>query len=398
MKICESSCARQTSRRRNGFLIVLVLSAALGGKSNAQSGVSLAWAPPNGGGAAGYAIYQGGASHAYTQRIDVGTNTTVTMSGLAAGQTNYFAAVAYDSAGLESPVSNEATYTAPIVVAPNPPVTTNAPRFAPPPLAITKTAQLVISSPAMANYTCLLQGSTDLTNWTFIYTNQAGAALNYAMAIPHGETWEYFRTLSVTGGVSAKSLAQALSNGLFSANAVGYANVNAGQGYTLLANPFNAGNNSLTALIPTAPAGSVVFKYTSGSGYTSNVFTHGQWSGGTTTTLDPGDGGFLYNPSKTTLKLTFAGTVAQGTVTNFIPTGFSIASPMIPQADALATLPGTTGDQIHCYQGKWIAYTNVAGLWVGKPRTGPLTVNPGDAFFILKNAPADWVQTYWADE
>ena len=34
----------------------------------------------------------------------------------------------------------------------------------------------------------------------------------------------------------------------------------------------------------------------------------------------------------------------------------------------------------------------------GQAAHGPLTVNPGDAFFILKNAPADWVQTYWADE
>ena len=164
-------------------------------------------------------------------------------------------------------------------------------------------------------------------------------------------------------------MAQALSNGLFSANAVGFVNVNAAHGYTLLANPFNAGNNSLAALIPTAPAGSVVFKYTTGSGYTSNVFSGGQWSAGTTTTLDPGDGGFLYNPGKSTLKLTFAGTVVQGTVTNLIPTGYSIASPLIPLTNALATLPGATGDQIQCYQGKWIAYTNVAGLWVGKPRT-----------------------------
>ena len=240
--------------------------------------MSLAWNPPSGGGAAGYALYQGGASHAYTQRINVGTNITVTLTGLAAGQTNYFAAVAYDSAGLESPVSNEATYTAPIVVSPNPPPVTNAPRFSPPPLTITKTTQLMVSSPAVSNYTCLLQSSTDLTNWSFIYTNAPGAALNYAMSIPRGETWEFFRTLSVAG-LNANSVAAAQSNGQFSANAVGFVNVNAAHGYTLLANPFDTGNNSLAALMPTAPAGSVIFKYTTGSGYSSNVFNDGYWSG-----------------------------------------------------------------------------------------------------------------------
>ena len=85
-------------------------------------------------------------------------------------------------------------------------------------------------------------------------------------------------------------------------------------------------------------------------------------------------------------------------MTNQIPTGYSIASPLIPQTNALATLPGANGDQIHCYQGKWIVYTNVAGLWVGNSRNGPLTVNPGDSFFILKNAPANWVQTFWPEE
>jgi hypothetical protein len=62
----------------------------------------------------GYWLYYGPASGIYTARLDVGTATTYTITGLASGQTYYFVATAYDRTdNVESPFSNEVSLTLP---------------------------------------------------------------------------------------------------------------------------------------------------------------------------------------------------------------------------------------------------------------------------------------------
>ncbi len=360
------------------------------GNLNAQDSVSLTWNPPSGGGSvSGYALYAGVLGGPFTQRMDVGMNTTVTVTGLPAGQTNCFVVAAYDVLGIESQVSNEAQFATPT----NKIVPTSPPPFTPPSLQITNNGRVLITSAGVPNQTCLLQDSTNLTDWSFVFTNATGGALGYTVPIPSGASWRFYRGLTVIGAVNASSVASALSNQNFSANAVGFVKIAAAHGNTLLANPFDSGNNTLAALLPTMPSGTVIYKYTTSSEYTSNLFTGGHWTDGAMT-LDPGEGCFLYNPAKTTQKLLFAGEVLQGNITNFIPVGYSIISPAIPLPNALATLPGTSGDVIQCYSGRWLDYTNVFGAWVGNSRRPPLEVNPGGAFFIFKQAAADWVQTF----
>ena len=84
----------------------------------AQS-VSLSWSPNADTNVTGYAMYIGSSSGSYSSRLDVGTNTTSTLTGLSNGSTYYFVATAYDSAGVESTPSNEAQFAAPTN---NPPV------------------------------------------------------------------------------------------------------------------------------------------------------------------------------------------------------------------------------------------------------------------------------------
>jgi hypothetical protein len=61
----------------------------------------------------GYRIKIGTASKTYTQTTTLGNVTTATVSSLVSGTTYYCAVTAYDSAGLDSPVSNEIVYQAP---------------------------------------------------------------------------------------------------------------------------------------------------------------------------------------------------------------------------------------------------------------------------------------------
>jgi hypothetical protein len=88
------------------FLLAITMPAS------AQSSVTLAWDASIGGGMAGYYLYMGGASGSYTNRVDAGSATTQTVSGLWSG-TYFFSATAYDTNGLESDFSNEVSYTIP---------------------------------------------------------------------------------------------------------------------------------------------------------------------------------------------------------------------------------------------------------------------------------------------
>ena len=88
------------------FLTTHLLSAA---------NVTLAWDKSTDAIVTGYNIYYGGASRVYTNEINAGNATNVTISGFVTGVTYYFAATAYSASGLESPFSSEVVYTIPNV-------------------------------------------------------------------------------------------------------------------------------------------------------------------------------------------------------------------------------------------------------------------------------------------
>jgi len=81
--------------------------------SNAAGSVNLAWDSSPDAGVAGYNVYYGTGSRSYQNEIPTGTNLTAAVSGLAGGQTYYFAVTAVDASGLESDFSGEVTYSVP---------------------------------------------------------------------------------------------------------------------------------------------------------------------------------------------------------------------------------------------------------------------------------------------
>ena len=63
---------------------------------------------------AGFNIYYGGVSRAYTNKTSAGAATSLTISNLIPGTTYYFAESTYSAAGAESALSSEVSYTVPI--------------------------------------------------------------------------------------------------------------------------------------------------------------------------------------------------------------------------------------------------------------------------------------------
>lgn len=255
-------------------------------------------------------------------------------------------------------------------------------------------AQFQLSAPAASGKTCLLQYSTNLTNWSSVYTNQQGKALSFVDTPPSSQAWRYYRSLLVSGSVNATSIVQALASNSFLPNVVGFVHVSAPPGFSLIANPFVTTNNTLAGLLSHVPNGSKFAKYISGQGYVTNLFSSGQWNSGATT-LNPGEGGFFGNPGQTNLPLTFVGQVLQGSLTNSLPSGNSIRAPMVPLANALASLPASNGDKIECYvNGVLITYTSFLGSWSGGSVNPPLALIPGKAYLMIRSSATNWIESF----
>jgi len=75
--------------------------------ARAQQTVTLGWDPDTDPTVVGYVLYYGTASQQYTIRLDVGTNTTFTVSSLSLGSNYFFAVTSYYPDGVESAASPE---------------------------------------------------------------------------------------------------------------------------------------------------------------------------------------------------------------------------------------------------------------------------------------------------
>jgi hypothetical protein len=169
---------------------------------------------------------------------------------------------------------------------------------------------------------------------------------------------------------------------------VGYLNIPCEAGFNLIANPLDAGDNSVRALFADVPAGSVLYKY-GADGFTVNVRDENNWSD-PEQTLAPGEGAFLFVPRPTTI--TIAGAILQGTLVNHLPAGFSLRASMIPKGGALDTdlgFPVADGDIIYRYtpsQG-YSVHVFEEGAW-----NDPPVLRPGESVFVWKAAETDWIE------
>jgi len=152
----------------------------------ATQSVNLAWNPSPDINVVGYYIYCGTASGIYTNKINAGNVTNITISGLAAGVTYYFVATAYDALGDESVFSSEISYLVPA----NLPAVQIHSGFA---------GQFVLTVSGPPGQTYDVQASPDLSAWTVIGTVTPGASgsLDFTDTNAANFPQRYYRTQQI---------------------------------------------------------------------------------------------------------------------------------------------------------------------------------------------------------
>jgi hypothetical protein len=114
------------------------------------------------------------------------------------------------------------------------------------------------------------------------------------------------KTYLLSAAVGAVGLLAANAQ-VYSVNSVGYVNLNLPTGFSMIANPLNAPDNTIGALLPSFPLFGNLYKWT-GTGFDIATFTPGGWDK-PDITLAPGEGAFVNIDTATTV--TFVGEVMQ---------------------------------------------------------------------------------------
>ena len=160
MDFGKESRKSRASTSRGGRLAIafLALFFCFSNAHGAQN-VLLAWDASKSSTVAGYFLYCGNENAMYTNKIDIGNNTTASISGLQEGQTYHFAVTAYNSAGVESALSSDVSYITPGLI-----------RL----LGEMNANSMGMEFPVAPGHWYEVQASTDMQTWTTI--GQTGVA------------------------------------------------------------------------------------------------------------------------------------------------------------------------------------------------------------------------------
>ena len=162
------------------------------------------------------------------------------------------------------------------------------------------------------------------------------------------------KSLLFTAAIMAAGVVASVAQSVYSVNSVGYVNVTLQPGFNLIANPLNGTNNNINTIIPTAPADSVIQRWSVAAQtfLPSDTYVDfspdpgsGCYDGGfnlSTSVINPGEGFFLQNVSGSQTTITFVGEVPQGSLTNNIGQNYGFYSSVVPQSADLLTI-GFTG-------------------------------------------------------
>ena len=165
------------------------------------------------------------------------------------------------------------------------------------------------------------------------------------------------KTLLLTAVLGVASIFAALAaDPVYSVNAVGYVNVVLQPGFTIVANPLNAGDNHLSKIFPAnMPSGTTIYRQVNNKFVISNFIPDdfGVLNWDNDWEIKPGEGFFVKNPTQAAVTVTFVGEVMQSTagpLANPMVAGFNLTASMVPQSgDVQAALgyPAENGDAVY---------------------------------------------------
>lgn len=227
---------------------------------------------------------------------------------------------------------------------------------------------------------CKIEASTNLKNWTEIAAQESSGEIDYVDSNAPKFSHRFYRLNT---------------EGVYSRNIIGYASLLVPPGFSMIANPFENPNNSVTEIFKGMPEGTSLSKFdTQVSDLTENKVKLGKWTN-PMEKLALGEGAFFFNPTSDYKTLDFTGEVRQGKFSVPIPAGFSIRSSLIPQPGRLHVdlgFPASEGDVIHLFDKdsqKYVLYPYDAAAWASNP---PI-VSVGESFWVAKETAKTWTRS-----
>ena len=181
------------------------------------------------------------------------------------------------------------------------------------------------------------------------------------------------KTLLLSAAALAAGVVTSMAANTYSVNVVGYVNVTAYPGFTMLANQLEVDGVDTVGTVLNAGTPSSGFDGLQLLKFSNNNYSSDTWADNvndvgfigwydsittapSTNTITPGTGFFVFNPYGTPATLTLTGTVLQGTNNLAIGAGFSLDGVLVPQAISLDTTATNSFPAVEGMQ--YLAYTN----------------------------------------
>jgi hypothetical protein len=227
-----------------------------------------------------------------------------------------------------------------------------------------------------------IQACTDLKTWNTILEGVASeATIDCVDSEAHEFSYRFYRL--VAGEVA-------------SLNVIGYVSTTLPPGFSMIANPLDAPNNTVAEMLKGWPDGATFSKFdTRFFKLAENTVKGGKWTN-PGERLGPGEGGIFFNPTEDYKSLSFAGEVRQGNLSVPIPAGFSIRSSLVPLPGSLHEdlgFPIADGDVIHLFdreRQKYVLHPYEEGQW----KAATPFVGVGESFWVAKAEPGNWEREF----
>lgn len=200
------------------------------------------------------------------------------------------------------------------------------------------------------------------------------------------------------GAALGLAVGSASADTVFSSNVVGYVNLDLVPGWNMIANPLDAGVNTLDAILQGVPDGTQVFKFANGAWVAGSTYDELFETWEIDYTINPGEGFFINVPEATTV--TFVGEVKAGSHSVALPAGWSMAASPTPVAGTLDEI-GLVAPAVEDGDGVF-AWNSAAQSYFAGNSYDELfetwefdqTVAVGEAFLINKSSATTWTRTF----